>query len=170
MTRELGVLRHAKSSWSHDVSDHARPLNPRGRRDAVRVGLELRRRAWIPDLILTSDSERTQETLAFLLDRLEAEPPTRVLPSLYLPGLGDMLGAVAEAPAEARRVLLVSHNPGCEELVQRLSGQRVTVKTAHLWLLQAEGSSWGNLVMGPGRLTLVEQLRGRTLPPAPDEA
>jgi broad specificity phosphatase PhoE len=37
--RRLMIMRHAKSAWkAHVLTDHARPLNKRGRRDALRVG------------------------------------------------------------------------------------------------------------------------------------
>ena len=42
MTRRLIVMRHAKSSWkSGAATDHERPLNKRGRRDAPRVAQRL---------------------------------------------------------------------------------------------------------------------------------
>ena len=42
-------MRHAKSSWKyHDLSDHERPLNKRGRKAAVKVAKELIRLEWRP--------------------------------------------------------------------------------------------------------------------------
>jgi hypothetical protein len=42
MQRRLMLMRHAKSSWKSQVpTDHERPLNERGRRDAARVGKRL---------------------------------------------------------------------------------------------------------------------------------
>jgi hypothetical protein len=39
MQRRLMLMRHAKSAWtSHVPTDHERPLNKRGRRDAPRIG------------------------------------------------------------------------------------------------------------------------------------
>ena len=65
MHRRLIIMRHAKSSWtSGALSDHERPLNARGIRDAPRVGAALVKRGWLPQLVLSSDSERTRETFA----------------------------------------------------------------------------------------------------------
>ncbi len=37
--KSLLILRHAKSSWKHpELTDHDRPLNKRGKRDAPRMG------------------------------------------------------------------------------------------------------------------------------------
>jgi phosphohistidine phosphatase len=41
--KSLLILRHAKSSWKHpELTDHERPLNKRGKRDAPRMGELLR--------------------------------------------------------------------------------------------------------------------------------
>ena len=41
MITRLILMRHAKSSWKyHDLSDHERPLNKRGRKAAVKVAKE----------------------------------------------------------------------------------------------------------------------------------
>ena len=43
-------------------TDHERPLNERGRRDAARVGKRLAKLGWVPDFVVSSDSRRTEET------------------------------------------------------------------------------------------------------------
>ena len=62
MQRRLMLMRHAKSSWKSQVpTDHERPLNERGRRDAARVGKRLAKLGWLPDVVVGSDSRRTEE-------------------------------------------------------------------------------------------------------------
>ncbi|TIT88310.1 MAG: histidine phosphatase family protein, partial [Mesorhizobium sp.] len=52
-TRQLLVLRHAKSSWDDPkLADFDRPLGPRGLKTAPLMGRELSRRGWLPDLAL----------------------------------------------------------------------------------------------------------------------
>ena len=61
----LILIRHAKSSWANPgQGDHARPLNPRGRRAATAIGGWLADKGYVPDLILCSDAQRTRETTA----------------------------------------------------------------------------------------------------------
>ena len=46
----LMVMRHAKSSWKQPgLSDHERPLNGRGRRDAPRVARVIAEAGWAPE-------------------------------------------------------------------------------------------------------------------------
>jgi phosphohistidine phosphatase len=57
------ILRHAKSSWKHpDVSDHERPLNKRGKRDAPRMGELLQDKHLVPDFIVSSTAKRAHST------------------------------------------------------------------------------------------------------------
>ena len=63
MRRRLIVLRHAKSAWDTDAAtDHERPLNKRGRRDALRVAEKIAKLGWQPEQVISSDAERTRET------------------------------------------------------------------------------------------------------------
>ena len=61
--KTLLLLRHAKSSWD-DVAlrDFERPLADRGKRDAPRMAEELKLRAPLPDLIISSPAARARQT------------------------------------------------------------------------------------------------------------
>jgi len=51
--KSLLILRHAKSSWKHpELTDHDRPLNKLGKRDAPRMGKILRSEYLIPEAII----------------------------------------------------------------------------------------------------------------------
>ena len=67
MTLRLILMRHTKSSWDDPwQGDHARRLNGRGRRSAEALGNWLRAKGHLPDVALSSDAVRTQETFAGL--------------------------------------------------------------------------------------------------------
>ena len=120
--RRLLVIRHAKSDWETDApTDHARPLNARGRRDAPRVAAELVRRGWLPDLVCASDAARTRETWA----RMQAVLPDRIRVqhrrSLYHAGTAAVREQAQGWPVNASCIAVVGHNPGWEELIEDLS-------------------------------------------------
>ena len=125
--RQLLLLRHAKSSWDEPhLSDHARPLNVRGRQAAAAMAREMRRLGLLPDLVLVSSARRTLQTLAAL------EPwdtPPRVVPldALYLAPASDLLDALRQATPTAVCVLLVGHNPGLHDLAMLLAGAHAAV-------------------------------------------
>ena len=145
-------MRHAKSSWQDPgQSDHDRPLNNRGHRDAPVMAARLKQRGDIPTLILSSSSRRTQETTAHLLDVFgEPSPEVRFDKTLYLASPHSMLDLLAELPDTHSHVMVIAHNPGMEELSALLSGSSSdTMPTAAIRqfscpsfssLLQASGS------------------------------
>jgi phosphohistidine phosphatase len=150
--RRLILMRHAKSSWESDApTDHDRPLNARGRRDAPRVAARLAELGWAPELILSSDAQRTRETCQLLRAALpDPVLPVEFLPTLYLGGVQELRACVRELPDRCRTVLVLGHNPGWEEAASWLSGRQITLKTAGAALLAARGPSWVDTVASSG--------------------
>jgi phosphohistidine phosphatase len=104
-------MRHAKTEPLADgMSDRQRELTARGRSDAQLVGRKLRAEGWVPDLILCSPAVRTRQTLERLLSALSASPDTRIVDDLYA-GARDYLGTVAKCGGDARRLMVIGHNP-----------------------------------------------------------
>ena len=163
--KRLILMRHAKSSWdSGALSDHERPLNDRGRRDAPRMGGALNQRGWIPDRIVSSDAERTRQTwdgLSQTLFESDDAPEAQFVRSLYGGGFNDIARACSNFDDDVTCALVLGHNPGWEDTASALCGVRITMTTANCVLLSADGS-WDEL-MEPGAWSLVEVLRPREL-------
>jgi len=128
--RSLILLRHAKSSWATPgLADRDRPLNARGARDAVAVAAALAALP-TPDRVLCSSALRTRQTLAALQAAGALQGVTvEVDDALYLASataIERRIGAAGSGP----HLLLIGHNPGIEELAQRLAGQPITMKTS----------------------------------------
>lgn len=117
--RRVILLRHAKSSWADpDQEDHDRPLNRRGRLAAPLIGAWLREMGAVPDLVLCSSAARAIETW----ERSGLEGALKVAPKLYHADPATMLEALRAAPDDARRVMLVGHEPGIGNFARKLSG------------------------------------------------
>jgi phosphohistidine phosphatase len=125
-SRELLVLRHAKASRGGHESDFDRPLTKRGRRDAPRMARWIKARDLLPDCIVSSPARRARETAELVVEELElAKDAIRWEPRVYEASARDLMTVLLDCPAAARRVLLVGHNPGLEDLVHRLAGGSV---------------------------------------------
>jgi phosphohistidine phosphatase len=127
--KRLILMRHAKSDWSDmAASDHARPLNARGRQSAAAVGRWMREAEVLPDHILCSDAARTRETLSLLA--LEAVPIS-LNRSLYLAEPEAMLRALHTRQEDC--IMLIGHNPGCAMLAERLVPEHHTQDGIHAY-------------------------------------
>lgn len=145
MSHTLVIVRHGKAARPEpDVSDHGRPLAPRGRRDAEAVGRWLGAGGYTPDLVLSSTALRTRQTaervVAALASAGAATPPVATPPAttssgrpvdapvvryddgLYLASTDALLAVVRNVLDDAETVLLVGHNPGIGRLGPLLDG------------------------------------------------
>ena len=160
--KRLVIMRHAKSSWKESsLTDHQRPLNKRGKRDAPRVGRELQVRGWAPSLVLSSDSTRTRLTYKRMLPELQTTPEVRWREDFHHGGAQDLMLALADLPEETGTVLALGHNPGWENAVRALTGQAERMATANAAMLEAQGK-WKDLAE-PMTWRLVAMVRPKDL-------
>ena len=121
--RQLLLLRHAKSSWDDPgMTDHARPLNARGRRAAAAMRTAMAGLGLAPELVLVSSARRTLQTVE-ALEPWRAAPRVEPLDGLYLAGAEQLLDVLRTVDAGTRSVLVVAHNPGLQDLALTLDGE-----------------------------------------------
>ncbi|HEY7147330.1 MAG TPA: histidine phosphatase family protein [Streptosporangiaceae bacterium] len=161
-SRRLVLLRHAKSAWP-DLPDLDRPLAGRGRRDAPAAGRWLRDTGNVPDLVWCSPAVRARQTWELAAAQLGAQPPVEYEDRLYQASGRLLAGLIAAAPATARSLLLVGHNPGVQQAALSLAAdpgggpahgyQRAAAKfpTAAIAVLELP-AGWAALAPGTARL------------------
>jgi phosphohistidine phosphatase len=163
MQRRLIIMRHAKSAWNNEApNDHERPLSSRGRRDAPRVAKELRRRGWIPELVLSSDAVRAKETWQRMSEAFD-EVETRLLPQLYLAGIDAVRDALRDVPSTTSTLMVVGHNPGWEQMVTHLTSVQVHMTTANAAFVRIDAASWPEAVAKSGAWSLERLVRPKEL-------
>lgn len=117
--RLLVIMRHAKAEpWGE--SDHSRRLAEQGVADAKAAGRWLAGQGFVPDLALVSGATRTQETWAAVSDGATWSVSPVFDDALYSAGPDTALDLIREAPAEARSLLVIGHNPTVAYLAHQL--------------------------------------------------
>lgn len=135
MSRTLVVMRHGKSDWSVDASDQDRPLTDRGRRQAAEAGRWLEDQGDVFDVALVSPAVRAHAAWALAAAELSEPPPVRSEQRAYtFDGLELM--ALVRSLEDERRVVLVGHNPACEELLELLTGEHPQMRTSELAVVE----------------------------------
>jgi phosphohistidine phosphatase len=122
-TKTLTVIRHSKAERDA-ATDHARPLAPRGLRDARAAGEWLASRVTTPTVGLVSSAVRARQTWDAVAAGLDAE--TRALDELYAADVDDVLETLRRLDETDVNVVLVGHNPTMEGLVAELSDGATT--------------------------------------------
>lgn len=125
--RHLIFVRHAKSSWSDQgLSDHERPLNSRGQRDAPVMGEWLAQTIYSPEVIITSSAVRAHETaLIFQSACGLAKSEFLTESSLYLAGMQEWIQILQASLGQEKRVAFFSHNPGITQVVNWLCNEAI---------------------------------------------
>jgi phosphohistidine phosphatase len=141
--KTLLVLRHAKSSWKFpDLPDHDRPLNRRGKRDALRMGRLLKEKGLIPDLVISSSATRARDTASAVAKHSGYKGKKFKFESLYAAPPAAYLALLRDIADNYQRVLIVGHNPGVEELIEKLTGEIHMVPTCTLAQIEFDIEKW----------------------------
>ena len=112
MSRNLLVLRHAKSDWDTDATtDFERPLAKRGERDAPRIGQWLKRQKLLPNHVVSSPAKRARQTSEKVCEAMGIkEKQLNWDERIYAATEGELLKVLAGCPNKTKTVMLVGHN------------------------------------------------------------
>lgn len=165
--RELLLLRHAKSDWKDsEVPDRERPISIKGKKAACKMAHWLKEQKRYPDLVWASPAKRAQQTLKRL--NLPKDIPVETRDELYMADTQTLLSLLSQVPKSFKRVLLIGHNPGLEDLIHFFSGES---DDGHAKLLPTAALAqlvlshdWHNLTAGDGRLSDIIRPKDIKLP------
>lgn len=142
------LLRHAKSSRKDpNLTDHERPLNKRGKRDAPRVGRLIEDEGLVPDLIVSSTAVRARATAEAVAVSCGFAGKVEFKRELYLAEPDAYLRVLWGLPEAHGRVLVVGHNPGLERLLEALTGSFEALPTAALARVALPIARWRDLTV-----------------------
>jgi phosphohistidine phosphatase len=159
MSRTLLLLRHGKSDWSTGVDDFDRPLKKRGVSSSLKIGGWLKSNKLLPDYIVTSPAKRALQTATIIGKCAGIRKKTIDKDEhIYLASPEALLYVLENLPQQAKRVLLVGHNPGLEQLLYFLLDGQLEIPadgkllpTAALAVLEMP-DRWSKLKNGTAKL------------------
>jgi phosphohistidine phosphatase len=119
--KKLLLMRHAKSSWEDPaLTDHDRPLTPRGRKGAALIAKYLRGKGLEPSIVLCTSATRARETLEQLRPSLSDSTIIKIEPRLYSASSKELMTRIRRLSQASPSVLVIGHNPAMQELVLTL--------------------------------------------------
>lgn len=143
--KELILVRHAKSSWKDaTLSDHDRPLNKRGKRDAPEMGERLARSGCDPDLMVSSSAIRALETARSVAGKLGyPRESIAVEECLFHAGVAELLQVIRGVEDSVDGLMLFGHNPGLTDLANHIGPREIlNMPTCAVLHLGLESASW----------------------------
>lgn len=144
--KTLYIIRHAKSSWHFDMSDHDRPLATRGRREVLKIGKILSENERTPDLFISSSASRALYTALHIADEWGyPENDIVVDPNLYHAGVGEICKVIT-SQSNANSIAIFGHNPGFTEFINKFITEYIdNLPTCGVCALEFPISTWADI-------------------------
>lgn len=156
--KELILIRHAKSSWSNPLlEDFERPLNKRGAKNAPFMAKVLKQKEVNPDLIISSPSKRTKDTLDFFIKEFDYKGEIIFEESIYEAPYINILKVIKNIDDKHKTIFLIGHNPGLNDLSNFLLGEfKDNIPTCGTVKIDFDVKSWKDIGKENSKLVFFE--------------
>lgn len=154
--RQLVLIRHAKSSWEHDVTDVLRPLKKRGLRDAALVSRAFKNSSFNPDIIFSSPANRALTTCKIFVKDLNLdENKIKIVEDLYDFGGQNVMNFITNIDDSYKKVMIFGHNHAFTSICNIFGDQFIdNLPTSGLVVINFDVTSWQKVKKGITKLTI----------------
>lgn len=148
--KTLYMVRHAKSSWEHDVIDHKRPLKKRGDNDAILVSNYVSKEVKKPKKIISSDAVRALTTAQYFKKAFNiADENFEMNHTLYDFSGHKVMDIIKNLDNSLDRVMIVGHNHAFTSVANMLGNKYIdNVPTCGFVEIQFDDSQWNTISTG----------------------
>lgn len=163
--KSLYLIRHAKSSWKFpELTDHDRPLNSRGKRDAPEMGRRLKERDIRPDLLVSSTALRAMTTCQVIAEQI-GYPKEKIVGdrNIFHSGSGTLLQIVKNTSNDKNRLMIFGHNPGFTDFANRLAQTDIwNIPTCGVFACSFPVDHWKDVSFGGGQFLFYDYPKKET--------
>ena len=153
-SKKLYIFRHGKSDWKAKFkNDHERPLAERGIEAAKHMGAHLQKVGQVPEVLVSSTAKRAIDTASLAMEFGQWDSSMTSTRDLYLSSVEETIELIQAINSEAKRIMLVSHEPLCSSLVSELTiGGHIKFPTASIARVDFKVNSWADIDSDKGQL------------------
>jgi phosphohistidine phosphatase len=154
--KNLILVRHAKSSWDHDVSDDKRPLAKRGTSDAHLVSIEFKGQSFKADKIFSSHANRALSTCKIFLKNLKISDNLLVIShKLYDFSGENVKDFIKSIDNHLNNVIIFGHNYAFTSVSNHFGSVFIdNLPTCGLVWIQFDIDSWKDADKGTTKLII----------------
>ncbi|GAA4899660.1 histidine phosphatase family protein [Flaviramulus aquimarinus] len=154
--KKVILVRHAKSSWKHNVIDHERPLNNRGYSDADLVSNYFVENKLDIDIIVCSDAIRTKTTLDIFILNLNIDKSiVHLSHDLYDFSGENLVKVIRRCDDSITNLMVFGHNHAITAFVNTYGDHYIdNVPTCGVVIIEFDIEKWNNLKPGKTIKTL----------------
>ena len=150
------MVRHAKSSWKHDVIDHQRPLKGRGRKDCELVSSAVKNDIIAPQKIISSDANRALSTALYFKEALKVSTANFATNhELYDFGGQNVMTVIKNLNDSLNSVMIVGHNHAFTSIANMLGDKHFdNVPTCGFLMIEFDTDSWNEVKAGVTKMVV----------------
>lgn len=159
MSRNVILIRHAKSSWAQSGQlDYNRPLNQRGIDSIPVMGQWLKNQSFSDALLLHSSANRTTQTFEGIKPYIVSKcSKIQAKKDLYHASFKTISKIISETQKKFKTVIIVGHNPGITDCLNYLASENISnMPTLGIALISFDIDSWEEIHGGLGTLKSFE--------------
>jgi len=148
--KTLYLVRHAKSSWKHDVDDHKRPLKERGENDGLLVSKKASAETEAPQKIISSDATRALTTAHYFKDAWNIDDAHfETNHDLYDFSGQNVIRVIKELDDKLDRIMIVGHNHAFTSIVNMYGNRYIeNIPTCGFVKLEFDENHWNDITTG----------------------
>ncbi|PVW13791.1 SixA phosphatase family protein [Marixanthomonas spongiae] len=148
--KTLYLVRHAKSSWKYDVTDHLRPLKKRGHNDATLVSEKIKNEIEPPQKILTSDANRARTTAEYFKKAFNITDDNYELThDLYDFSGQQVMQVIKSIDNFLDRAMIVGHNHAFTSMVNMMGSKKIeNLPTSGFVMIEFDVDDWNDVSTG----------------------
>ena len=148
--KKLILFRHAKSSWSHDVSDRDRPLTEKGIRKTEKISVTSKNIFFNTEVFFSSPANRALHTASIIINQLNLSfRNLHVEEDLYTFESSELIKFIRDIPNSFSNVICVGHNPAFTNVTNLLSDSNIEYLPTSSWAeITFSQNSWTDISKG----------------------
>ncbi len=148
-------IRHAKSDWSDStLSDHDRPLNNRGIRDAPFMAKVLKGKGYLPHQIVCSSANRAQSTALYFAKEFDVKVnDVLIQPKIYEAFPEQVLQVIQSLNNDFSEIFIFGHNPAFTSILNNFTDDYIAnLPTCGIGRVMANIEQWSDFAYTSGEL------------------
>ena len=147
------IFRHGKSDWNAVYSkDHDRPLSKRGIDASKKMGIFLKKKDEVPDIVICSSALRAKTTAELAIKAGNWSSNFYIDERIYGRSSDFLLELAKLIDDKHRSICFVGHEPTCSSFISLSTFHSTRFKTASMAKINFSSKSWGEIEFGNGTL------------------
>ncbi len=147
------IFRHGKSDWNATYGkDHDRPLSKRGINASKKMGIFLKKKGQIPDIVISSSALRAKTTAELAIKAGDWNSNFYVDKKMYGRSSDFLIELAKLIDDKHQNICFVGHEPTCSSFISRSTFHSARFKTASMAKINLCLKSWSEIEFGIGIL------------------